>query len=168
MSVANVSHRLCPSQCSPFALTVIRRLFPRIQTIKALLIFAGGSQIFPVHVNAVGASVDLRSPQFDEVKQIFLQPALVKIFLQPPAWPCRLPVPPSDMQFDFPYVLRKSSAPFESLNPSSPCRKASVKTASVNRQAAPSNPRIGILFLSHATHCKYTPEQCSQQAHRSI
>jgi hypothetical protein len=36
-----------------------------------------------VHVDAVSATVDLRSPQLDEVEQRCFQPALMKLFLQP-------------------------------------------------------------------------------------
>jgi hypothetical protein len=83
MPVPYIGYRLGPRQRSPFAIAVIRRLLPCVQAIKPLLVFASGPQIFPVHVDAVVASVDLRSPQFDKIKQRRFRPALMKIFLQP-------------------------------------------------------------------------------------
>ncbi len=72
----------CPSQCSAFSVAVIRRFFPGIERIQALLAFADGSQVLPVHVETIRAAVDLRAAEPDEVQKRFFQSALMKVFFQ--------------------------------------------------------------------------------------
>src|SRR4051794_23850323 len=59
--------------------SLVRRLAPGIETIQALLIFTDCAQVLPVHVNAISAAIDLRSPQLDEVQKRNLKSALVKV-----------------------------------------------------------------------------------------
>jgi len=59
LGAGDPGHGFRPSQGGAFALGVVGRFAPRIQTVKALLGFAGGAQVLPVHVDTVGAAVDL-------------------------------------------------------------------------------------------------------------
>src|SRR4029077_7552469 len=44
-------------------------LAPGVQLIEALFGFTGGASVFGVHVDAKGATIDLRSAKFDEMEQ---------------------------------------------------------------------------------------------------
>lgn len=45
-------------------------------------LFSAHAQILPVHIKTVGASVDLRGPQFNQMKQGFIESTFMKILLQ--------------------------------------------------------------------------------------
>src|SRR5690606_4798313 len=79
---AESGQRLGPLQRRTFAIAVERRFAPGIEQIKPLLRLARGAGILAVHVETVGAAVDLRSTHFDEFDQAVFQPALVDVVLQ--------------------------------------------------------------------------------------
>jgi hypothetical protein len=55
---------------------------PRVERVQALFRFAHGPSIQRMHVQAVGASVDLRGPHLDQVEQLVLQAAPGQILFQ--------------------------------------------------------------------------------------
>ncbi len=60
-----------------------RRAFaPSVQCVQPLLFLSERAQIFPMHVETVGAAVDLRGPQSNQMQQRFIQPTLAEIPLQ--------------------------------------------------------------------------------------
>jgi hypothetical protein len=71
-----------PGQSATFAVSVIRRFAPRVETVEVLLAFADVVQIFPVHVDAISAAVDLRGAQAYKVEQKRFETGLVKIGFQ--------------------------------------------------------------------------------------
>src|SRR6185437_4996623 len=73
MSVRDQSKGFGPGQGGAFAVGVERAFAPGIQRVEPLLALTDGAQIFPVHVDAVGAAVDLRGAQLDEMEQGLLQ-----------------------------------------------------------------------------------------------
>jgi len=60
MPFGNQGHSLCPRQRSALTLGVEWRLSPGIEQIESLFTFAVGTQLLAVHINAMGAPVDLR------------------------------------------------------------------------------------------------------------
>jgi hypothetical protein len=74
MPIFDAGDRFRPRQRGALAFRVVRRFLPGIKPIEALLIFADGTQVFPMHINAVGTTVDLGGPQFNEIEQRFFQP----------------------------------------------------------------------------------------------
>ena len=77
MAFGDQRQRLGPGQGGALALAVERRFLPGVEQIKPLLAFAGGAQLLGVHVDAVGAAVDLRGAQLDEFKQRMFEAAAV-------------------------------------------------------------------------------------------
>src|SRR5215472_17728293 len=55
---------------------------PSIQQVKPLLRLAASAGIAGVHVNAIGAAIDLRSTGLDELDQALLDPAVADVFLE--------------------------------------------------------------------------------------
>lgn len=70
----------CPCEGRAFLLTVKRRVAPGIQTVKALFGFAHGAEIFRMHVETVGATVDLGDAKVEEVEQLSVEAAAEEIF----------------------------------------------------------------------------------------
>src|SRR6266487_2591357 len=59
------------------------RLAPGIEAVETLLVFSDSAQVFPVHVNAIGAAVNLRGAQFNKMEKRSLEAGLVKISFKP-------------------------------------------------------------------------------------
>jgi len=72
MIVRHQRHRLGPSQRRPLAIAKERGLAPGIQRIQPLLGLSPGPGVLGMHVQAVGASVDLRSPHLHQFDQRWL------------------------------------------------------------------------------------------------
>src|SRR5215472_12666937 len=77
MAVGDQGQRLGPGQRRPLALAVERRLAPGVEQIEPLLVLAGCAQLLGVHVDAMGAAVDLRRPQLHQLEQAMLKAAAV-------------------------------------------------------------------------------------------
>jgi hypothetical protein len=75
--VGNERERLGPCQRGSLARGVLWRLAPSIQQVNAALVFTQSPQSLCVHVNAMGAAVDLRRPEFYEFQQALFQAALM-------------------------------------------------------------------------------------------
>src|SRR5690606_32630878 len=75
VGVADPGDRLGQRQGRPLALVEQRHLAPGRQHVEALLRLALGPQVAGVHVEAVGAPVELRGPQLDEVEERGLEVA---------------------------------------------------------------------------------------------
>ena len=69
-------HGLGPRKRRSLALRVEGRLAPSVEQVEPLLGLARGPQVLRVHVEAVGAAVDLRHAEIQEVEQRLLQPGL--------------------------------------------------------------------------------------------
>src|ERR1700678_870739 len=80
VSLANLRHCFGPGEGRAFAIAVIGRLLPGIEAIEPLLALANSAQVLPVHVDTVSASIDLGSPQLDEMQERLFQATLVKVF----------------------------------------------------------------------------------------
>ena len=59
VAVGDAGHGFGPSESRAFAVRVMRRFALGVEPIKTLLAFSDGPQIFPVHVDAICAAVDL-------------------------------------------------------------------------------------------------------------
>ncbi|MPN43183.1 hypothetical protein SDC9_190742 [bioreactor metagenome] len=76
--------RLGPCERSTFTVGIEICFAPGWQTIQALLSFPFGSRILRVHIQAIGASVNLRGAHFDQVQQRTVQSLkVVDAFFQP-------------------------------------------------------------------------------------
>src|SRR5580704_14107480 len=73
MSFGDQSDGLGPCQGCALLIGVERRFAPGIELIEPLLRFAESAGVFRMHVDAVGASVDLRGAHFHEVDEIVLE-----------------------------------------------------------------------------------------------
>src|SRR5438045_199810 len=82
MTLLDICDRLRPGESGALPLRVIGRFSPGIQAIEPLLAFSRGSQILPMHVNAVGASVNLRIAQLNQSHQFGIEPGLRQIFFE--------------------------------------------------------------------------------------
>src|SRR5436190_1345524 len=81
-------HRLRPGERRALTLRVVRAFPPGVQRIAPLRRLAKELEILPVHVQAVGAAVDLRDAEVDQVDQRALETAALEGGLRPGA---RLP-----------------------------------------------------------------------------
>ena len=72
----NVGQRLRPRQHGAFAGIEQRRLAPHADKVGPLLAQPVAAGVPGVHVHAIGAAVDLRGPQLDQVNQAWLQAGL--------------------------------------------------------------------------------------------
>lgn len=70
-------HGLCPFQCRLLAITEKRRFPPDGEQMKSRWIFPIRDGLLHMHVDAEGASIDLRGPQEDEMQQTRLEAALL-------------------------------------------------------------------------------------------
>ena len=77
MALGDQRQRFGPSQRRALALAVERRFIPGVEQIKPLFAFARGAQLLGVHVDAVGAAVDLRGAQLDQFQERMVEPAAV-------------------------------------------------------------------------------------------
>jgi hypothetical protein len=66
------SHRIGPCQRRALARRIDRCVMPRAQQIDALLGLAGLARVGGVHVEAIGAAVDLRGADLDQFEQAML------------------------------------------------------------------------------------------------
>src|SRR6185437_10931861 len=83
MAAGDQSNGFGPGQRRAFPFRVIRTFTPGIQRVQPLLAFSDRAQVFPVHIQTIGAAVDLRCSQLDQVEQRLFQATLVKILLEP-------------------------------------------------------------------------------------
>jgi L-asparagine oxygenase len=82
MAISDARHGFRPRQRGAFALGVERRFAPRVQRVEPLLGLADGAQVFPMHVYAVRAAIDLRHAQLDQVEQLRVEAGLTQIVFQ--------------------------------------------------------------------------------------
>src|SRR5688572_25993552 len=75
VAVGDVGQGLGPLEGGAFAVGVVRGFAPGVQAVEALLAFAGGAGVLPVHVDAIGAAVDLGGAQLDHVQQGLVEAA---------------------------------------------------------------------------------------------
>src|SRR3977135_642583 len=69
MRVRNARDRLGPFERGALAIAEERRLPPGVEGVDALLGFAREARLLRVHVEAIGAAVDLRRADLDELEQ---------------------------------------------------------------------------------------------------
>src|SRR5690606_8101608 len=77
--VAEQRDRFGPGKRGALALGEERRLAPGAERVDALLGLAGCPRIFRVHVDAVGARVDLRGANLHELEQRRFEPTLADL-----------------------------------------------------------------------------------------
>ena len=82
MSVGDERDGFGVGESGAFAIAVPRAFAPRVKRVEALFGFTYSAQVLPVHVEAVGASVDLRSAQLDQVQQGRFESGVMKELLQ--------------------------------------------------------------------------------------
>jgi len=75
--------RLGPGQCDPLPLRVDRRPAPSNKPVEPLLALAQGARISGVHIDTIGAPIDLGGPRLDELQQGALQTAFLYVLLEP-------------------------------------------------------------------------------------
>src|SRR6266480_2467287 len=73
LAVGDQRHRLAQLERRALALVIQRALAPGVERVKALLGLAAGAGVLPVHVDADGATVDLRRADRDELAKLRLQ-----------------------------------------------------------------------------------------------
>src|SRR6266702_2813240 len=66
----------------PLARAVKRRFAPGTEQVKPLFALPSGPELLGMHVDAMGAPVDLRSAQLDKLEQRRLEPAFVNEGMQ--------------------------------------------------------------------------------------
>src|SRR6516225_4161501 len=69
MSLRDQGHRLGPGKGGALALAVVRRFMPCVQQIEALLRLATSARFARMHMDAIGATIDLRSAGLDQIDQ---------------------------------------------------------------------------------------------------
>lgn len=84
MVIGKEGDGLGPFQSRPLPRVKKRCLFPSRKQVQPLLAFTTGSGIFGVHINTKCATVDLRSPQADQLQQRLFQPAVPHKILHAP------------------------------------------------------------------------------------
>lgn len=82
VSFGNQGHSFDPGEGGAFSFGVKGRLAPGIQGIQALLGLAEGAGIFRMHVNAIGAAVDLRGAQLQQVELFVIEATGGEIFFE--------------------------------------------------------------------------------------
>ena len=76
VGLRDLCNGLGPGEGRAFAVGEEGSLAPGFEGVQALLGFAGGAGVEGMHVEAVGATVDLRGTHFDEMEELWLEPAL--------------------------------------------------------------------------------------------
>jgi hypothetical protein len=71
-----------PLEGGAFARVEERRFAPGVESAEALLRIAGGARIYSVHVDTVGAAVNLRSAKFYQVEKFFFDGGGFEMFFQ--------------------------------------------------------------------------------------
>jgi len=69
MAVRNQRECRGPGECGTLAVRVDRRFTLSIEQVEALFTLAVGAQFLGMHVDAVGAPIDLRCSQFHQFEQ---------------------------------------------------------------------------------------------------
>lgn len=78
----NLRDRLRPSQRGAFFLGEKRCLAPGVERVNPLLGFALGAGVLRVHVETIGAAVDLRGADFYQFQQLRLDAAGADVFFE--------------------------------------------------------------------------------------
>jgi hypothetical protein len=65
-----------PFQRCALASRVVRRLAPRVEAVEPLFGLTDRARIFAVHVETIGAAVDLRRTHPDEVQELVIEARL--------------------------------------------------------------------------------------------
>src|SRR5882724_12601124 len=78
----NEGQGFSPGQGGAFARSEEWRFAPGIERVKTHLRIAGGASVFRMHIDAIGAAVDLRGAQFDQMKQLFFEAAGLQVFFK--------------------------------------------------------------------------------------
>src|SRR6266516_7665519 len=73
----------CPGESSPLAFGIERCFSPGHKLIEPLFTFPSRTCIFRMHINAIGAAVDLGCTQLDQIDENWFQSACGQVFLQP-------------------------------------------------------------------------------------
>src|SRR5262245_47313616 len=77
-----LGHRLGPGERAALAVGVEGGLAPGVEQVEPLLGLAGRAGVLGMHIDAVGAAVDLRGPQLHQMQEPVLQPAAAEVDLQ--------------------------------------------------------------------------------------
>jgi len=92
MRLRNERHGLSSIQIAARSRSaVVGRLAPGVQAVETLLVFSGSARIFPVHVNAERAAVDLDARSLMRCKSFTSISRSVKIALQSRTWSAAAP-----------------------------------------------------------------------------
>ena len=75
-SLGDERERFSPLQRGALPRRVVRRLAPCVKAVEPLFGLADCARILAVHVQTIGATVDLRRPHPDEVEQFFIEACL--------------------------------------------------------------------------------------------
>src|SRR5574340_1280131 len=81
-SLADARQCLGPGERGTLAVSKERRFAPGVERVQALLGFAARARVFAMHVEAVGAAVDLRGAHLDEFHERMLKAAVFDVLLQ--------------------------------------------------------------------------------------
>src|ERR1700748_1341927 len=68
VTVGDEGEGLGPGEGGALAVGVVGALAPGVEGVETLLTFAEGAEVLRVHVEAVGAAVDLGDAKFDKMK----------------------------------------------------------------------------------------------------
>src|ERR1035437_4307256 len=79
MILAEASHGLGPGERGALAHVEERCLSPRAQRVEPLFGLARGARVLRMHVEAVGAAVELRRPRLHEFEQPMIKPGLARM-----------------------------------------------------------------------------------------
>src|SRR5690625_3203282 len=77
-AISNSCHGFGPGKSPALARTVERRIAPGAQDVETLLAFAVAPRLARMHMQTIGASIDLGGPDLDQVPQARLQPAFAR------------------------------------------------------------------------------------------
>ena len=80
--LGNEGQGFSPGQGGAFARSEEWRFAPGIERVKTHLRIAGGASVFRMHIDAIGAAVDLRGAQFDQMKQLLIETAGLQVFFK--------------------------------------------------------------------------------------
>ena len=79
MTLGDQGERLGPLQRGALARRVVRRLAPRLEAVEPLFGLAVRARILAVHIQTIGAAVDLRRAHPDEVEQLVVEARLLNL-----------------------------------------------------------------------------------------
>src|SRR4029453_19121797 len=82
MAGCDPRHRLGPFQRGALTIGVVGTFPPGVKRVQTLLVLPDRAQILPMHVQAVGASVELRRSQLGQRDERSLEPGLLDVAIE--------------------------------------------------------------------------------------